>query len=189
MVMELLDDAEVPEDPRPAPSRKKSSPWLMIIAILGIVIGAATVITTLFFPQEAEKVYGSVQRNVGNFRLEVLGEVPEVTLGASGGQYELDRCDGTFTEMLSYESDEVPPVWAAHNNCSGDVLLPWELGQQVLVKTGDQEALYEVVDIRLTPKTWATIDDIEGLGGDFALQSCFYGEDRMKFIGLQPVAT
>jgi hypothetical protein len=76
-------------------------------------------------------------------------------------------------------------VWAAHNNCGGDVLLPWEEGQRIQFEGDDQ--VYEVVDIRYTPKIWASTSDLVGLGGELALQSCFYGEDRMKFIGLDPV--
>lgn len=48
--------------------------------------------------------------------------------------------------------------------------------------------MYEVVDIRHTPQVWATFEDIEGLNGELALQTCFYGEDKMKFVGLRPVS-
>ena len=44
-----------------------------------------------------------------------------------------------------------------------------------------------VIDIRYTPKIWATTEDLIGLQGELALQTCFYGEDRMKFIGLVKV--
>lgn len=45
----------------------------------------------------------------------------------------------------------------------------------------------EAFDVRNTPKVWPTIDDLVGIEGSFALQTCYYGEDRMKFIGLEPV--
>lgn len=152
--------------------------------VIGIVLGVATVAGTALFPEEAERAYGIVQRDVGAFRVGVLGEVPEAHLGASGGIAELDRCDGTFTEMLSYEHEGVPPIWAAHNNCGGDVALPWEVGQQVRIIQAGVEQMYVVTDVRITPKTWVTIDALVGLGGDFGLQTCFYGENRMKFVGL-----
>lgn len=156
----------------------------------GLLVGGAALLTAvLVAPQHVELAYGEMKTVVtgaaDGVREEVLDELPTVHLGATGGVAELDRCDGTFTEMTSYEHDDVPAVWAAHNNCSGDVLLPWEEGQKIRVEGSDE--VYRVVDIRDTPKTWATIDDIVGLDGSLALQTCFYGEDRMKFVGLEPV--
>ncbi|WP_454860953.1 hypothetical protein [Promicromonospora soli] len=87
--------------------------------------------------------------------------------------------------MKSYAHDDVPPVWAAHNSCDGDAILPWETGQNIRIEGSDQ--VYEIVDIRYTPKIWATTHDLVGLDGDLTLQTCFYGEDRMKFIGLRSV--
>lgn len=185
MVVESVPAERPLRTRKPRARRRWLARVLTIGAILGIGLGVATVAVTAMYPEQAEHVYGAVQRDVGAFRLEVLGEVPEVILGASGGMTELDRCDGTFTEMRSYEHDDVPPVWAAHNNCGGDVTLPWEIGQQVRVVHAGVEQLYVVTDIRITPKTWATVDDLLGLGGEFGLQTCFYGENRMKFVGLE----
>lgn len=154
-----------------------------------LAAGGALLASLLFVPQAVERAYGeaktTISATVDDVRAEVFDTLPTIHLGATGGVGELDRCDGTFTEMSSYEHGDVPPVWAAHNNCSGDVLLPWETGQRIQIEGDDQ--VYEVVDIRNTPKTWATIDDLVGLDGSLALQTCFYGEDRMKFIGLEPV--
>lgn len=165
----------------------------LITLVLGgalLLGGGALLSAVLLAPQEVERAYGAVKTavtgTVDSVRQDVGGEVPTVRLGATGGLAELDRCDGTFTEMASYEHDDVPEVWAAHNNCFGDVLLPWQEGQTLRVEGDDQ--LYRVVDIRNTPKTWATIDDLVGLEGSIALQTCFYGEDRMKFVGLEPVS-
>ncbi len=161
MVSESVHDEPVREhdDAARANTRTPRRGWgarvLTWGAILGIGLGIVTVTSTALFPEQMERVYGAVQHEVGRFRIDVLGEVPHVTLGASGGQVELDRCDGTFTEMLSYVHDDVPPVWAA-------------------------------VDVRITPKTWATIDDLLGLGGEFGLRSCFYADNHMKFVGLEP---
>ena len=79
----------------------------------------------------------------------------------------------------------MPETAAAHNNCGGDVLLPWDEGQQIQIEGRDE--VYEVIDIRYTSKIWASTDDLVGLQGDLALQTCFYGEDRMKFVGLEVV--
>ncbi len=152
--------------------------------------GGALLFGLLVAPGSMEYGYGqlktSVTGTVNQARESISGDLPSVRLGTSGGVSELDRCDGTFTEMKSYERDGVPPVWAAHNNCSGDAMLPWELGQRVQIEGDDR--VFEVVDVRDTPKTWATTEDLLGLGGEFALQTCFYGEDRMKFVGLAVVS-
>lgn len=154
-----------------------------------IAVGAALGAGALLAPDMTQRVYGTVKvtasQALASARQQVTGEIPTVRLGVSGDVAELDRCDGTFTEMTSYENDSVPEVWAAHNNCGGDVVLPWDVGQRLRLEGSDQ--VYEVVDIRRTAKTWATTDDLVGLDGELALQTCHYGEDRMKFIGLRPV--
>jgi hypothetical protein len=154
-----------------------------------LAAGGTLSVGQLFAPQAVERAYGTMKTTtdavIDTTRERVTGELPTVRLGVSGGVPELDRCDGTFTEMTSYERDGVPPVWAAHNNCDGDAILPWETGQHVRIE--GREQIYEIVDIRYTSKIWATTDDLVGLDGDLALQTCRYGEDRMKFIGLRPV--
>lgn len=172
----------------------------MVLAGVLLLAGAGLLAGAFLAPNEVQRVYGAVKVKVDETVQTVkvkVGEtvqtdqedtfevLPEVALGVSGGIPELDRCDGTFTEMLSYEHAGVPPVWAAHNNCGGDVLLPWDVGQRL--RFAGSEQVYEVVDVRTVPKTWSTTADLVGLGGDLALQTCFYGEDRMKFIGLTPV--
>lgn len=173
--------------------RRRRRAWRVIGGILAFVLitaGIGIAGLSMFAPQTAERLYGEIRTQavtvVDDVRAEVLKEYPAVTLGATGGRAELDRCDGTFTEVVSYQRDGVPPVWAAHNNCGGDTILAWQLGDQVKLE-GD-ETVYEVVDVRTTSKTWSSTDDLVGLGGDLALQTCFYGEDRMKFVGLSPVA-
>ncbi|WP_449276634.1 hypothetical protein [Leucobacter sp. GX24907] len=162
------------------------------LAVFGaalLIAGGGLLAAMAFAPTEVERTYGTlkteVRRAVDGVQRDVFGELPTVTLGGSGDVAELDSCDGTFTHMKSYDESRVPPIWAAHNNCQGDALLPWEVGQHIRVADSDQ--VYEVVDIRHTPQVWATIDDLEGLDGDLALQTCFYGEDKMKFVGLRPV--
>ncbi|WP_140400692.1 hypothetical protein [Gulosibacter sp. 10] len=173
-----------------SPRRRRRGRVLGALGAVLFVSGAALGTATLLAPDEVAYHYGNVRTSLidtaADIREQATGELPTVRLGVSGHIPELDRCDGTFTHMASYEHPEVPPIWAAHNNCQGDVILTWEIGQHVQVE-GD-ETVYEVVDIRHTPKVWATTDDLAGLGGDFALQTCFYGQDRMQFVGLAPVA-
>ena len=171
---------------RALPSRGRTARVLSGIAIGGVALGVCTITSITAFPEQAERVYGTLQRDAGAFRIEMLGELPQVTLGASGGQRELARCDGTFSEMQSYDRAGVPPVWAAHNSCGGDVILPWKLGQEIQLIRDAESTTYVVIAIRDTRKTWATTDDLVGLTGDLALQTCYYGEDRMRFVGLTP---
>lgn len=91
--------------------------------------------------------------------------------------------------MLSYESEDAtwPPVFAAHNNCGGDVILSWKLSQEVFLEEAGEKTVYRIVDIREIPKTWSTTADLKGLGGELALQTCLYGEDLMRFVGLEAV--
>lgn len=64
---------------------------------------------------------------------------------------------------------------------------PSGLGDEIdLICTDGSAATYTVVDIRETSKTWTTTKDLEGIGGELALQSCYYGRNVMKFIGLPP---
>ncbi|WP_025104763.1 hypothetical protein [Microbacterium paraoxydans] len=111
----------------------------------------------------------------------------DVTLGATGGEAELDRCDQTFTHIVAYGTD-LPPVWAAHNDCGGDVILPWSVGQEITLAVDGALSTYTIVDARDTRKNGATTDDLTGITGDLVLQTCYYGQDRMKFIGLSPAA-
>ncbi|MET3768627.1 hypothetical protein ABIB15_001309 [Marisediminicola sp. UYEF4] len=160
------------------------------LTVAGLFIAAgALLIGALTAPQTVEHAYGAAKTSitgaVDEVREVTFGVLPTVQLGSTGGMPSLDQCDGTFTEMASYEREGVPPVWAAHNNCLGDVLLPWESGQHIRLEGNGQ--VYEVIDIRHTDKTWATTEDLIGLGGSLALQTCLYGEDRIKFVGLEPV--
>lgn len=154
------------------------------LVVVGIGIGGLGLVA----PTAVERVYGEAKQGVTELHAAITGELPRVSLGVSGGVAELDRCDGTFTEMKSYEgTGRVPPVWAAHNACGGDVTLPWQIGQLVTIDgSGD---IYEVVEVRDTAKRWVTTEALLDLKGDLALQTCYYGEERMKFVGLALVDT
>ncbi|GAB2564003.1 hypothetical protein [Leucobacter ruminantium] len=195
-MMDCLQETTHPAPPtRPAaadqrsPKVRRAQRGLTGFGVVLLAAGAVLLTALLIAPNEVERTYGTIKtevtKTVAGVREDVFGELPTVTLGRTGDVAELDSCDGTFTHMTSYDESRVPPVWAAHNGCQGDVLLPWEIGQHIRMTDSDQ--VYEVIDIRHTPQVWATIDDLEGLDGDLALQTCFYGEDKMKFVGLRPV--
>lgn len=113
-----------------------------------------------------------------------------VRLGASGGDPEVDRCDGTFTEMLAYQKTtyEVPPVWAAHNNCGGDVVLPLKTGDVIELNRNGESTVVKVVDIREASKLTGKTSDLHGMKGSLVLQSCYYGVDTMRFVGVEAVS-
>ena len=108
---------------------------------------------SVFAPDLVDKVTGDVKVSVLKQFHQIFApdELPTIRLGGEGGMVELDHCDGTFTEMVSYRIDDVLPLFAAHNNCGGDVILGWDLGQRVMVEGSD--VVYEVVEERHTPKS------------------------------------
>ena len=64
------------------------------------------------------------------------------------------------------------------------MILGWDLGQRVMVEGSD--VVYEVVEERHTPK-WSNVEALVGMTGEFMVQTCFYGENRMRFLSLAPV--
>ncbi|MBF0816883.1 hypothetical protein E4U02_10710 [Microbacterium paludicola] len=172
---------------REARARRRVRRLITVALIAALVTGLAIGISAWLWPDQVGEAYGDAQIAIGRWRIAAIGEVPHAVLGASGTEQELDRCDGTFTEMLPYERDDVPPVWAAHNNCGGDVILPLEIGDQIDLERDGETTHYRVIDIRHTPKVWATTEGLIGIAGDLALQSCFYGDRTapMKFVGLE----
>ncbi|MCK8468759.1 hypothetical protein M0722_16315 [Microbacterium sp. KSW4-16] len=163
------------------------------VAMVLIVGGLALSALALVAPQHIEGAYGAtkvaIDKAASEVRSTVFHDLPHARLGVAGGRPELDRCDGTFTLMSSYTRDGVPPVWAAHNNCGGDVVLAWKRGDHVAIDTADGGSTeYEVVEVRDIHKTWSSTADLVGLDGDLALQTCFYGQQLMSFVGLAAVA-
>lgn len=158
--------------------RRRSGAWTVVGAGL-VSVGIALLTATTVAPEPVAAAWGVVRTGVVSAPQLITGELPHVTLGASGGDQELDRCEGTFTEMIPYRRDGLPPIWAAHNNCGGDVILPWQTGQQFMV----DDRTYEVVEVRLVPKHTTTTVDLVGLAGDLGLQTCLYGEQTMVFVG------
>lgn len=166
---------------------RRGSGVLTFFGVLLLVAGLALGGAVLIAPDRVETAYGDVKTSVQGAVQEASGEAPTVRLGEEGDEATLDICDGSFFEMATYrDSNAILPVFAAHNNCGGDVILSWEVGTQVQIE--GRPGLYEVVEIRNTGKTWVTTSDLVGLQGELALQTCYYGVEEMRFVGLSPVA-
>lgn len=174
-----------PEEPGRARRPRRRS-GLLFASILLVGLGASFLSASVLAPDTVDKVTGDLKVSVQETLHQVFSpdELPVIRLGVEGGMVELDRCDGTFTEMVSYRIDDVLPLFAAHNNCGGDVILGWELGQRVAVEGSD--TVYEVVEERHTPK-WSNVEALAGMTGEFMVQTCFYGENKMRFLSLAPV--
>lgn len=164
---------------RPSKRRRALSALAGAITTLGLALLVATIVA----PSEVERVYGETKVAIATVQTQASGALPHVALGVSGDERELDRCDGTFTEMARYQQPGTVPTWAAHNNCGGDVILPWEVGQQLSI----DGTTYVVVDIRMLPKRVATSEDLLGMPGELTLQTCLYGQQMMKFVGVKKV--
>jgi hypothetical protein len=169
------------------PSRRPRRRFGLLFASIVLVgLGMSFLSASVFAPDLVDKVTGDVKVSVLKqfHQMFAPDELPTIRLGGEGGMVELDHCDGTFTEMVSYRIDDVLPLFAAHNNCGGDVILGWDLGQRVMVEGSD--VVYEVVEERHTPK-WSNVEALAGMTGEFMVQTCFYGENRMRFLSLAPV--
>lgn len=155
----------------------------LVAAAVLLVTGAGLLLTQILAPTHVERLLGNAKLAVE----QVLPgpETPSVTLGELGGKKLLDRCDGTFIELEEYRITGVLPVYAAHNICGGDAILTWPVGQHVTLTGSD--VVYEVVEERHTPK-WGNIASLRGMTGDLALQTCYYGENRMRFLSLAPLS-
>lgn len=119
---------------------------------------------------------------------ETVKEVKRYTIKVSnkGGAKEMDYCAGGFTEMTTYTGLTDKKILSAHNNCGGDIILPVEAGDHVLIE-GDKE--YVVTEIRDTSKT-VTTHEVDDMNGVLLIQTCYYSyaqANTMKFVALQPV--
>lgn len=172
-------------DVRVLPTRTRGQRALLVVSICLVAVGAALLAGSVFAPDLVSRAAGAVKVEVERQLQRILtpDELPVIRLGPEGGLIELDLCDGTFTEMVSYRMDGVPPLYAAHNNCGGDILLGWEIGDRVRIEGSD--TVYTVVEERHTPK-WSHIEKLVGMSGEIVLQTCYYGENRMRFLALAP---
>lgn len=110
--------------------------------------------------------------------------LPQVTLEGPGGERELDACTGGFTEMVEYRGTGGPALYSAHNTCEGDIILGWDIGQQFRV--AGSETLYQVIEERRA-MPYADTRVLAGMPGQLVLQTCFYGEEEMRFLAVSPV--
>ncbi len=106
-----------------------------------------------------------------------------VTISNTGGEREMDYCAGGFTEMVNYAGLEGRRLLSAHNNCGGDVILPMEVGDHVIIE-GERE--YVITELRDTGKSIDT-SAVNDMNGEVLLQSCYYEGSSMKFAALTPV--
>lgn len=188
--------------PRRRRSRKKRGRVFTVVSVVSGVLGVSMIVAAYALPDVTEKVTGTVTmavtgtyENVRSQLAAITGQpesatIPNVELGAVGtGEAALDNAGWReFIELTDYRGVDIPPVFAAHNNHGGDILLNWEIGQRVHVtdENGDRAGVYEVAGDRFTPK-WGPVTQLAGMTGDLILQSCFYGEDRMRFVELTRV--
>ncbi|MFJ2542872.1 hypothetical protein [Microbacterium sp. NPDC087589] len=182
-------DSDRTDSGAPTPNRRpRRRGGLLFASIVLVGLGASFLSASVLAPDFVDKVTGDAKVSVLKQFHQIFApdELPTIRLGAEGGMVELDHCDGAFTEMVSYRIDDVLPLFAAHNNCGGDVILGWELGQRIMVEGSD--VVYEVIEERHTPK-WSNVEALAGMTGEFMVQTCFYGENKMRFLSLAPVGT
>lgn len=159
---------------------------LLLVSVLLTILGMAVFAAIALVPDTVQRISGSVKVSATKWAWDLFqpDTLPEVVLGSEGGTRELNRCTGEFIEMVSYRQEGVLPLYAAHNVCGGDIILGWELGQRVRVEGSD--TIYRVVEERHTPKGTGG-DLLRGMAGEFMLQTCYYGENRMRFLALAPL--
>lgn len=157
-----------------------------IVAVALLAAGAVLLLMQLIFPTQLERAVGEAKVLIAEVAQDVSTDYPTVTLGPLGGIREMNWCDGRFIELESYRISGVLPVYAAHNNCGGDVILSWNLGDRVQITGSD--IVYEVVEERHTKK-WGNVGSLRGMKGELLLQTCFYGQDTMRFLALEQVAS
>ena len=164
--------------------------------VVGIILGAVLLfggmgllILQMLMPATLERGLGEAKVALEATASRVVTEVaptsyPTVTLGPLGGMKEMDWCDGRFIEMESYRISGVLPVYAGHNKCGADIILGWNIGDHV--KIAGSDIIYEVVEERHTKK-WDNIASLRGMKGELILQTCFWGQNKMRFLSLAPV--
>jgi hypothetical protein len=182
-------------DDRP---RKRRRVLLLTLSAVGAVLLAAVtslLLLQLLNPQLAEKVIGdgtTTLRGAIDKAVEPMVGPPAVTLGQEGTtEDDLDWApNGVFLEMTSYRAEGVPPVFAAHNNHGGDIILTWEVGQAVtVIDQQGQKHPYVVTAISNKPKHSTYVSDLVGLPGPLVLQSCYYGEELARYVSLTPATS
>lgn len=184
-----------------ARKRRTRSRWGTVAICALMTVGGVLVVGAIAAPdvtaQIAERGVGQVRQAANSVGAELaqaaapdVKYLPTVTLGELGSDALLDVCaTGIFPELESYRTQEnLQPVFAAHNNCGGDVILPLELGARVsVIDQAGSTHTYQVTDLRDVDKHTATTEDVVGMTGELLLQTCHWGEPIMRFVALQPV--
>lgn len=176
-------------------ARRRRQRLTNVASLALIAMGAAAIAVSVLAPDLTQQAVGQV-RHVAQ-AVELYAEstdpvagpaLPTVRLGELGPEALLDVCDGSFPELEQYRVEAtLQPVYAAHNNCGGDIVLPWQLGTNVTVQQQDgSTATYVVTDARDVAKHGSTTGDVVGLSGTLLLQSCYWGQDTMRFVALTP---
>lgn len=141
-----------------------------------------------YFSDPFDRIWGGIKDT--GYSISATVQTPEVTLGPLGGQYEIDLCqNGVFIEVDAYKVDSgVQDIFAAHNGCGGDIILNWDLDQEVIVTDADGSSTrYFVSDSRVTPQVGIETTALHGMEGSILLQACFWGSGEMRFVALTPV--
>lgn len=175
--------------------RKKvhKSLWIILLAMGGLMMLAGVSIIAIFFIPE-NSLPPTIKEEVKKIQTEISKTVDEasnrgemaITVGHIGGAAELELCDGTFTQVISYEEGGLQPTFLAHNGCGGSPVLYAELGS--IVKVTSIEGVtkeYKVVSERILPQIGSYASDVVGLEGDILLQTCYWDWETMRFIGLE----
>ncbi|MHA3724183.1 hypothetical protein ACXR2T_09925 [Leucobacter sp. HY1910] len=185
-----------------APRRQHRKRWwftglsaLAAIVIALIILAASTVLVgTVAAPELTNKIIGEAATSVTHAARTVAKTEPRVVLGGDGGQAEVDACPGSWTRMIAYNQNtgfEVP-VYSAHNGCwgtdgRGDVILPLGIGDKINIVDNTGERLYRVIEMIDRPQRTSTTDDINTLTGPIILQTCYWDDQTMKFVSVEPV--
>lgn len=169
-------------------------------AIVLVALGTITILGALAFQLFGDKVISEIKKGestvvtVPTQEFPTLPDAPttedtvevreyNIKIANRGGDREMDYCADGFTEMIHYKGLNGLRMLAQHNNCGGDIILPIEMGDRVVIE-GDQE--YVVTELRDTTKQVDTTA-INNMNGTILLQTCYWRENRMKFVALTPL--
>lgn len=178
---------------QPTPERGKRPVGLIIATLVlsaFVFTGAAGLLATTFAPQWTEEFLGNAAAEVQQTSVDAgIIPPPVLILGGDGGQAELDLCNGEWTRMTQYGEGRVPqPVHSAHNGCGGNALLTLEMGETIDIRELDGRVVtYRAVDERRVPQLASTTADIVGMTGTLILQTCYWDDTTMRFVGLTAV--
>ncbi|PPF74911.1 hypothetical protein [Pseudoclavibacter sp. Z016] len=173
--------------------RQRGGTALTAAGIMLAATGIALAVFPTLAPEAADRAYGQARIAANEVTAHVAAsgsptgeQLPELRLGVLGPESLMDVCDGTFPQLEQYATDPaLQPMYAAHNGCGGDVILPLDLGDAVTVAAADgSSSQYEVTDLRDVAKHGSTTNDAHGMTGAIVLQTCHWGEPLMRLTAL-----